>query len=112
MKHKLFPWILVTVLVLGGQVGYIIVKFHIDTRPGRQLMEDPKYDQKNLLGLTYPQVIQRLGPPTVDTRQDKKPPTTQPTNDEFFIVYDAAGQARCTITFNDGKVTNANRDWK
>ncbi len=62
------------------------------------MMLNPKYAEKNLLGLTTAQVIQRLGSPHYDSRQ------TDPQS-PVYLTYDYAGVGR-TIEFDHDKVVS------
>jgi hypothetical protein len=73
------------------------------------MMLNPKYSEKNLMGLAYTQVIQRLGPPDYENGktpldlQDGKPHTQR------AIAYQYASCGR-TIYFTDGKVDGVKWD--
>jgi hypothetical protein len=61
------------------------------------MMLNPKYDEKNLLGLTSSQVIQKLGPPSYDSREHPIP------SEQMWFAYEYAGVSR-TIQFKNDKV--------
>jgi len=67
------------------------------------MMLNPKYSEKNLMGLTYPQVIQKLGKPQDDTGESPYLPPGGGVHTQRSIVYEYARVGR-TIYFTDNKV--------
>jgi hypothetical protein len=65
---------------------------------------EPKYDLKNLSGLTPDQVVQRLGPPWFDPRRDEGWKSEKESG--LLVLAYRSGTYGIVIRFNNNKVVS------
>jgi hypothetical protein len=104
MKRRLLIWGLPILLAL-----YWVASF--SPLNGIWMFWEAKYDEKNLLGLTSAQVIQRLGPPSYDPRTiifgSTQPSWTDEKDDGPLVLGYYSGWATCAIKFQNDRVVSA-----
>jgi hypothetical protein len=110
MKRQVISYV---ALVLGICV---ILPVGCYVQMGGLMMWTPRYDEKNLLGLTSEQVVRHLGDPSFDPRVPfrgtTRPSWTSEEEDGPLVLGYYRNWATCRIEFKKNRVVSVDRYWK